>query len=264
MNSFRCLIILGTINFCLGAGGGGGGSSASTVPEGGDDAVKILILPKPVELFCNLTTASGEDMPIHWYKNDNQLTASDRVVMKGLKLTIDPTEKEDVGTYKCQHENNPAINRTFDLVTLSYRNLPKSTTALEGDQFSLTCDAEGSPKPTITWTKDELPIEEAINGTHRLNFRDSEKGIANATIVMTEVQQSDRGLYTCFISNHPNIMYNSTTNVRVKDIYAALWPFLGIVVEVVVLCIIIFIYEKKRTKNDFDESDNDNTVSNTK
>ena len=32
------------------------------------------------------------------------------------------------------------------------------------------------------------------------------------------------------------------------DKYAALWPFLGICAEVLVLCIIIFIYEKRRAK----------------
>ena len=32
------------------------------------------------------------------------------------------------------------------------------------------------------------------------------------------------------------------------DKYAALWPFLGIVAEVVILCIIIFACEKRRAK----------------
>jgi len=32
------------------------------------------------------------------------------------------------------------------------------------------------------------------------------------------------------------------------DKLAALWPFLGICAEVVILCTIIFIYEKRRNK----------------
>jgi len=32
------------------------------------------------------------------------------------------------------------------------------------------------------------------------------------------------------------------------DKLAALWPFLGICVEVAILCVIIFIYEKRRAK----------------
>lgn len=43
----------------------------------------------------------------------------------------------------------------------------------------------------------------------------------------------------------------------ITDKYAALWPFLGICAEVFVLCAIILVYEKKRNKNDLDESDTD-------
>ena len=43
---------------------------------------------------------------------------------------------------------------------------------------------------------------------------------------------------------------------RSTDKLAALWPFLGIVCEVLILCTIIFVYEKRRVKPDFDEPDN--------
>ena len=36
--------------------------------------------------------------------------------------------------------------------------------------------------------------------------------------------------------------------VCVSDKFAALWPFLGICAEVLILCIIIFIYERRRSK----------------
>lgn len=38
---------------------------------------------------------------------------------------------------------------------------------------------------------------------------------------------------------------------------AALWPFLGICAEVFVLCAIILIYEKKRNKQEMEDSDTD-------
>jgi hypothetical protein len=34
----------------------------------------------------------------------------------------------------------------------------------------------------------------------------------------------------------------------ISDKLAALWPFLGIVAEVIVLCVIILVYEKRRSK----------------
>merc|ERR1711981_1558124 len=48
--------------------------------------------------------------------------------------------------------------------------------------------------------------------------------------------------------------------VRVRDKYAALWPFLGIVSEVVVICLVIFICERRRAataKDDLDDDDDD-------
>lgn len=39
--------------------------------------------------------------------------------------------------------------------------------------------------------------------------------------------------------------------------YAALAPFLGICAEVIILCTIILIYEKKRDKTELEESDTD-------
>jgi len=39
--------------------------------------------------------------------------------------------------------------------------------------------------------------------------------------------------------------------------FAALWPFLGICAEVLILCLIILIYEKRRNKSELEESDTD-------
>ena len=40
--------------------------------------------------------------------------------------------------------------------------------------------------------------------------------------------------------------------------YAALWPFLGICAEVIILCTVIFIYEKRRGNKKFDEDADQN------
>ena len=40
-----------------------------------------------------------------------------------------------------------------------------------------------------------------------------------------------------------------------SDKLAALWPFLGIVAEVIILCTIIFIYEKRRGKGSPSDDD---------
>jgi Immunoglobulin I-set domain len=98
----------------------------------------------------------------------------------------------------------------------------------------------------------------------------------------SSIQESDRGTYTCSIDNEHG---RSTASVEVKvkgafskvwensflleawdlwlfpsnsaDKLAALWPFLGIVAEVVILCAIIFIYEKRRNKTVDEEDENE-------
>jgi len=76
------------------------------------------------------------------------------------------------------------------------------------------------------------------------------------TLIIDKVKPSDRFYYVCEADNKLSTT-NNTILLRVKDKLGALWPFLGIVGEVVILCTIIFVYEKRRIKPDFDESDND-------
>ena len=74
-------------------------------------------------------------------------------------------------------------------------------------------------------------------------------GIPNKMIKIEDANRAtDRKAFKCVVllkENRSNCS-ESAFFVRIRDKYAALWPFIGIVSEVVVICLIIFICERRR------------------
>lgn len=97
--------------------------------------------------------------------------------------------------------------------------------------------------------------EEMLTNLNITNGEDSSVSYVSrkSIISLEDLKFTDRAQYICEASNG-QIKANSTVNVRVKDKLAALWPFLGIVAEVVILCSVICIYEKRRGKAEFEEA----------
>ena len=70
---------------------------------------------------------------------------------------------------------------------------------------------------------------------------------------------TDRRAFKC-VAYHKDARGNCSESaffVRVRDKYAALWPFIGIVSEVVVICLIIFVCERRRASQAKDSLDED-------
>lgn len=64
--------------------------------------------------------------------------------------------------------------------------------------------------------------------------------------------EQDQGEYFCNATNEIGARVE-TIHLRVRGRYAAVWPFLGIVAEVIVLVAIIFIYEKRRKPDEISD-----------
>ena len=83
----------------------------------------------------------------------------------------------------------------------------------------------------------------------------------SSVLTIKEVKDEDKGEYICMLKNvHGE--NSEKVNLRVKSALAALWPFLGIVAEVVILCVIILGYEtrcgkkKQAEEEDIDAAQN--------
>ncbi|XP_071516198.1 basigin-like isoform X2 [Panulirus ornatus] len=227
----------------------------------GSESVQVLFVGFPLKLSCNMTYNESIYTKVKWFKDNEELESNDHIKLfvVNSSLVIMKPGKEDAGDYRCEtlievSEDKPHV-KSFKVIYFEIRKMDKSTNIDKGEDLVLECPVEGSPYPTIQWKKDDVPIYDAINGT-RLTPKPNEKNVPNATLIISKAEWIDRGNFTCTITTLSNT-FERFTYVRVKDVYAALWPFLGIVIEVLLLGIIIFIFEKRRAKAEFEESDTD-------
>lgn len=263
MNPKLCLLLFGVVAVCsaAGGGGGGGGGAEEVLSLLGDDEDSSrknvdLIVGKTLILECN--QEKNERLSFKWTKDEKDVDTSDNRInaYSNGTLIITDAAKNDTGFYTCKDDKADSLTIEFYVYTLKIARMRKSATFIELEKMNITCEASGTPRPTISWLKEDKPL---VAGEH-VHFETSVKNedmAFNSTVLIDETQFDDRGHYTCIVEWGFGGSANMTTNVRVKGLYAALWPFLGIVAEVFVLCCIIFFFERRRSNQDFEESDTD-------
>ncbi|XP_055255516.1 hemicentin-2 isoform X3 [Moschus berezovskii] len=157
----------------------------------------------PASLPC---VASGVPTPtITWTKETNALASGDPHynVSKDGTLVIPRPSVQDAGTYVCTATN--AVGFSSQEMRLSVNTKPRilvngsheadkplRVTANAGDEVTLDCEAQGSPPPLVTWTKDSRPML-PINDRHHL--------LPPGSLRLAQAQVSDSGLYKCTASN---------------------------------------------------------------
>lgn len=244
------------IGLSIGAGGSVGGSSGSSSIGSPTETENTRLFKKDHSLLltCDYNATNVETI---WKKNGTEIKPNDHYqIYNNSTLNITSQSESDLGEFSCLIKGPVEEEKYFYLVDLQlHKHLPKSTTVLENDKLKLSCLVEGNPHPNVQWLKDGEPLQPEENNT-RLVFSANTYNVSNAILLIQPILKSDYGNYVCLISQY-SLHLNTTTEVRVKDIYAALWPFLGIVAEVTILCAIIFIYEKRRIKPNLAQSDLD-------
>jgi len=252
------IIVLFTRSFAHGAGG------ITTNAE--YQNFKALHYGENLVLQCNETNPSNE-LVIKWFKYDKPITSSSGVhpkyEVKDNELIIHRALEDDVANYTCKlvnsKNNNSVVDSAdFHVVGKPYVKLPEFITVIEEEKLKLECTVVGSPTPYVEWYIGNETYDQSA-GRVKLS-PDPVRGVKNALLELEPARMSDRGIINCTAHNVATTFVEpmvATVYVRVKDKYAALWPFLGICAEVIVLCTVIFIYEKKRNKAELEESDTD-------
>lgn len=226
--------------------------------------IKIRVLTSkdaPMILECANRSAGEklqwfkENVPLHSalastddvYKLDNETSALE--LLKSSEVIF--------GNYTCKGTNS---STDYRIVPKPTALLPGSTSVVEGEKLHLVCLGKQSPGIKVSWTFGDQNYTRS-KGRVKIG-RDQERGIYGAVLIVENIEMNDRGKVFCRVSYNwsdtaEDHMAEAETFLRVKDKFAALWPFLGICAEVAVLCAIILVYEKKRNKAELEESDTD-------
>lgn len=222
-----------------------------------------------LRLSCNISY-TGEKLKekpdIEWFRNGTKVTEIDDLKTRAKSkwedtqnvLIIESTNDNDAGNYSCRAsiKGEEKGDAEFVVRRLVAVKVPSNVNVIEEEALRIECKVLGNPK--LSWRFKNETYDISRGRVILENYTDEGKVIENGVFIVENIQEDDRGNVTCVgedLYSHETDEDNSM--IRIRDKYAALWPFLGICAEVVILCAIIVIYEKKRNKTELEESDTD-------
>ena len=86
---------------------------------------------------------------------------------------------------------------------------------MQGSSVTFSCDANGIPEPTFSWSKDGS----AVTADNRISLSADNKQLS-----LTNVNRADSGEYRCVAANSVGTVYPnaSTLTLQGKDIFTGL------------------------------------------
>ncbi|XP_067272005.1 basigin isoform X1 [Pseudorasbora parva] len=212
-------------------------------------------------LSCNLTNPSSSIKGHYWTRNGKIIDKSESTSDQPYtEYRIEKIDYHYAGIYECVFRSEPQVNASIEVKApphvVAYKH---SENANEKDKAVLICVSHGYPMYT-DWTWSKISEDDSVKGAGPItNGTDDKYEIKNTpnktTLYIKDLNiENDMGIYECRGTNVVGTGQDQI-QLRVRSQLAALWPFLGIVAEVIILVTIIFIYEKKRKPDEITDDD---------
>lgn len=238
-----------------------------------DEVKQVVGYKENVTLECNLPNpqfylktlevavapTQGETPAAAPTDNNEKLieTKEGKYKVEGGELVIEDLRGEEIkGEIICKSKDSDSDKKTYTFSKIKpflFKPEKQSITETSGGNAVFKCTKlYGSGQTTWEWLKDDNVT--LVSGTGNVVIESDDN---TTTLTLKEVKEEDKGEYMCILKNEHG-SYSEKVNLRVKSALAALWPFLGIVAEVVILCVIILGYETRcGKKKQTEEEDND-------
>uniref|UniRef100_A0A224YXH7 Down syndrome cell adhesion molecule 4 n=1 Tax=Rhipicephalus zambeziensis TaxID=60191 RepID=A0A224YXH7_9ACAR len=167
---------------------------------------KDLVAGTDVRLTCSVVIGDTP-LEILWYQNEKRLTSLSSVKEETgthlSTLSFKPLSEDHGGTYKCMARNAAGVDSASVelVVNVAPRWIvePSDVKAAEGSTIIIHCHVKATPLPRIAWAHDngarvtQLQVAGENSDRHKL--------LSNGTLLISDVQKSDSGMYTCNANN---------------------------------------------------------------
>ncbi|XP_073798528.1 neuronal cell adhesion molecule isoform X18 [Danio rerio] len=178
------------------------------VPSGSLSS-ELVLRGETLEMEC---IADGLPTPaVSWSKRSGEIPSARASFLNYNKtLRITDVSEADAGEYQCRATNtHGSVHHTYRVTVRAapyWISAPKNLVLAPLETGAISCLAGGNPKPTIHWSVNGLPINDAP--------KDPSRRVENDTIIFSAVQTGSSAVYQCNATNqYGDLLYNAFVNV---------------------------------------------------